>query len=361
VADEKNDRFLRACRRQPVDTVPVWIMRQAGRYLPSYREVRKHVTFLELCRTPELAARVTLMPVEQLGVDAAILFSDILIPVEPMGIGLVFTDAGPSLDGAIRNRGDVDRLRVPTPEEDMPFVLQAVRLLRRELEGKVPLIGFAGAPLTLAAYMTEGGGSTHFTQLKRLLFADPAAAHALLDKITDTVAAYLAAQVAAGAEAVQLFDSWAGVLSPAHFDEFALPYVQRVVAAVRQAGEVPFIYFVNGIAGLLGRLRGCGADVIGFDWRVDIGEVRARLGDGVAVQGNLDPCVLLGPEALIDHEVERVLAAAGTAPGHIFNLGHGILPETPPEHARRLVEAVHRLGRRAAGQGGDGECGGQRA
>jgi uroporphyrinogen decarboxylase len=331
-------RFLAACRREPVDRPPVWFMRQAGRYLPEYRAVREKVPFLELCKTPDLACEVTCQPVRRFGVDAAILFSDILIPVEAMGMRLEFhEERGPVLDDPLRTGAQIDALRVPDPEETMPFVAEAVRRIRRALP-ETPLIGFAGAPLTLAAYMVEGGGSRNFIELKRLLWGDPAAARTLMDKLTRTIVAYLKAQVAAGVQAVQLFDTWAGMLAPVDFEEHVLPQVRTIVAALRATG-VPVIYFVNGAGPLLDRMRQSGADVLGLDWRVDLGAARATLGPGVAVQGNLDPVTLFAPAEVIARRVRELLLKGGGR-GHIFNLGHGILPETPIAGVEAMLTAV---------------------
>jgi uroporphyrinogen decarboxylase len=314
------------------------MMRQAGRYLPEYRAVREEVEFLELCKTPDLACEVTCQPIRRFGFDAAILFSDILIPVEAMGVPVEFIeDRGPVLDPPIRSRGDLDRLRVPDPEATMPFVPEAVRRIRRALP-ETPLIGFSGAPLTLAAYMIEGAGSKNFVELKRFLWADPEAARRLLRVVTDTVVLYLEAQVAAGAQAVQLFDTWAGVLAPSDYDEVVLPYVTEIVARLKPRG-VPFIYFVNGAGPLLERMRCTGADVIGLDWRVDLVEARRRLGAEVAVQGNLDPVALYAPPDVIAARTRAVVAAGGGT-GHVFNLGHGILPDTPITGVEAMLAAI---------------------
>jgi uroporphyrinogen decarboxylase len=335
-------RFLAACRREPVDRPPIWFMRQAGRYLPEYRAVREQVSFLELCKNPDLACEVTRQPVARFGLDAAILFSDILIPVEAMGMHLEFVeDRGPVLHDPLRTRAQIDALAVPDPEATMAFVPEAVRRIRRALP-ETPLIGFAGAPVTLAAYMVEGGGSKNFVELKRLLFGEPAAAHALLGKLARTVTAYLEAQVAAGAAAVQLFDTWAGILSPVDFEEFALPYVTEIVTALKRTG-VPVIYFVNGGGPLLAAMRRSGADVIGLDWRVDLGAARAILGPEVAVQGNLDPVLLYAPPAVIAARTTAIIAAGGGR-GHVFNLGHGILPDTPLAGVEAMVAAVRGAG-----------------
>jgi uroporphyrinogen decarboxylase len=348
--------FLRACAGEQVERTPVWIMRQAGRYLPEYRALRERHDFLTSCRTPELACEITLQPVRRLGVDAAILFSDILVPLPGMGVGVDFRP-GPVLERLVRTPHDVRGLRVPRALESTPYVMEAVRLLRRALPSQVPLIGFAGAPFTLASYLVEGGGSKSFEHLKALLFGEPATAHALLATCADTVADYLGEQVRAGAQAAMLFDTWAGVLSPADVREFVLPHARRVFDAVRSAAGgafVPLVYYAGEAAGWLEDAAGVGADVIGLDWRVDLGEARRRLGPGLAVQGNLDPGALLAPPDAIRRRAERVLRGAratepegdgGTraARGHVFNLGHGILPGTPPDHARALVDAVREL------------------
>ena len=334
------DRFLNALRGEPVDTTPVWIMRQAGRYLPEYRATRaKAGDFLTLCKTPELACEVTLQPIERLGVDAAILFSDILIPLEKMGIPLGFPDEGPRLT-PVRDEAGIRALRVPHADEEMPFVMEAVRLIRRALDGKVPLIGFAGAPFALLTYVVEGQTGKQFAETKKLLYTAPAVAHQLLQKLTDTVADYLAAQIRAGAQVVQLFDSWVGQLAPEDFRAFAAPYVKKLVDTLRPLGA-PIIYFANDGGSLLADAARLGADALGVDWRTPLDEARARTGDGVTLQGNLDPCLLFGPVAEIERRADDVLARAG-GKRHVFNLGHGILPGTPPEHAVALVEHVHR-------------------
>lgn len=335
--------FLRACRGELVERTPIWIMRQAGRYLPEYRALRERHDFLTSCRTPELACEITLQPVRRLGVDAAILFSDILIPLPGMGVDVTFSP-GPHLARPVRTAADVAALRVPDPDESMPWVLDALRLLRRELDPEVPLIGFAGAPFTMATYLVEGGGSKAFSGIKGLLFADPATAHALLATCAATVGRLLAAQVHAGAQAAMLFDTWAGLLGPDDYRTFALPYVRRVFEEVARAGsslgrDVPRIYYAGDAWGWLDATRDTCATVIGLDWRSTLGAARARLGT-LTLQGNLDPAVLLGPPSLIRERAAGVLAEAGPA-GHVFNLGHGILPTTPPDHARVLVDAVH--------------------
>jgi uroporphyrinogen decarboxylase len=335
------DRFLGALRGEPVDTTPVWIMRQAGRYLPEYRAVRARAgDFLTLCKTPELACEVTLQPIDRLGVDAAILFSDILIPLERMGVPVAFPDEGPRLQ-PVRDEKGIAALRVAEGAE-FPFVAEAVRLIRRALDGRVPLIGFAGAPFTLLTYVVEGQTGKQFTETKRLLFTARQSAHALLQKLTDTVSNLLAAQIEAGAQVVQLFDSWVGQLGPEDFNEFAAPYVSQVIERLRPLGA-PVIYFANDGGSLLRDAAQTGASCLGVDWRTPIDEARVRAGTKIALQGNLDPCVLFAPIPEIERRATDILRRAAGSP-HIFNLGHGILPGTPPEHAEALVEIVHRLG-----------------
>ena len=338
-----NDRILRAARRQPVDVTPVWVMRQAGRYLPEYRAIRGKMQFLELCKTPDLAAEVTVQPVARLGVDAAIIFSDILIPVEAMGMELELGDKGPHFPHPLRTAADVARLGIPDPDEATGFVGEAIRRTRRALGDSVPVIGFSGAPFTLAAYMVEGGGSKSFTLIKRLLFEQPKLAHALFEKLTETLIPYLKMQVAAGARIVQVFDSWGGELGPEDYETFALPYVQRIVHALKATG-VPVIVFGTSMSTLLPQLVRTGADVVGCDWRIHLDEARARVGEGVALQGNLDPLALFLPQAELETRVKDILRRAGPL-GHNFNLGHGILPPTSPEAAKAMVDAVHRFGR----------------
>ncbi len=339
-----NDIFLKACRGEKVPYTPVWIMRQAGRYLPEYQAVRAEVDFLTLCKTPELAAKVTMQPVEKLKVDAAILFSDILIAVEAMGMHLEFSDKkGPVLGDPVRTKSGVDRLVIPDTEDSMPFVLEAIRILRSQLT--VPLIGFSGAPFTLATYMIEGGSSKNFLNTKRMMFQNPGLFSLLMDKITITVISYLTSQVRAGAQAVQLFDTWAGTLAPGDYKEFVLPHVKKAIAELKKEG-VPVIYFVNECAALLKEIRKTSADVIGIDWRVDLKDAVKGIGKKFAVQGNLDPCALFLPREKMEDKVKDILWKGEFAKGHVFNLGHGILPESPVENAVALVEAVHRFSER---------------
>lgn len=341
-----NDTFLRACRGEEVEYTPVWLMRQAGRYLPQYKAVRANIDFLTLCKTPKLAAEVTLQPVDILGVDAAILFSDILIPVEAMGMRLEFSDKeGPILREPIRNKSAVEKLIIPDTEEDMPFVPETIKILRKELENKVPLIGFSGAPFTLATYMIEGGTSKNFLNTKKMMFQYSGAFNYLMEKLTDTILSYLSAQIKAGAQAVQIFDTWAGMLSPVEYKEFALPYVKKTISELKKEG-VPVIYFVNDCAGILREVRKSGADVTGIDWRIDISDAIKRLGKKMVVQGNLDPCELFLPKEKLEERIKDILWKGESAKGHIFNLGHGVLPETPVENVIAMVEAVHKYGKK---------------
>jgi len=343
-----NDTFLKACRGEKTDYTPVWLMRQAGRYLPEYHRVRSKYSFLDMCKTPEAAAEVTIQPVDYLGVDAAILFSDILVPLEKMGAALEFHEKrGPVFPEPIRSRAAVDKLHVPDPESELPYVLDTIRILRRELAGRVPLIGFSGAPFTLATYLIEGGSSKSYLETKKMMYTAPELYGALLDKITDCTTLYLAAQAAAGAQALQIFDSWAGVLAPRDFAEFAIPYVKRIIAGLKERGvTVPIIYFANNGATLLPQSLESGADVLGLDWRLPLDEAVKVVGQRVSLQGNMDPIALLLPPARMETLIQEILDQAKGARGHIFNLGHGIVPEIPPEQAKFFVEAVHRLSRR---------------
>lgn len=336
-----NMRFLDACWGKPVDRTPVWLMRQAGRYLPEYMAVRSKCTFLELCKTPELAAEVTIQPVDILGVDAAIMFSDILTPVEPMGMKLDFVP-GPVFESPIRSMADVEKLRIPQMEQDVPYVLETIKILRRELAGKVPLIGFGGAPFTLACYMVEGKGSKDFAQIKRMMYAAPDIYAALMDKITTMSMEYLNAQIIAGAQCIQIFDTWGGILSPADYERYVLPHTVRLINGLNRM-ETPVIHFVKGSGAMLDTVIKAGGDVMGLDWHVNLGAARDLIGPQMAVQGNLDPTVLYATREIIEREVKRVLDENAGRPGHIFNLGHGILPTVPPENARFMVECVHRL------------------
>jgi uroporphyrinogen decarboxylase len=335
------DRFLRACRREPVDVTPVWFMRQAGRYMEEYRALRKNHTLLELCKNPELATEVTLQPVRALGVDAAILFADILLPLEPMGAPFEFAAGeGPVIHEPVRDKAGVDKLRLFAPEEGLGYVLSAIRLIRKELDGKTPLIGFAGAPFTLASYLIEGGGrSKEYATTKRLMYREPAVWHALMEKLAEVQRRYLLAQVEAGAQAIQLFDSWIGALSPDDYVEYIQRHVRHILSAVEKTG-VPVIHFGTGTAMLLELQKQAGGTVIGIDAKTPLDLARKRLGDDVAVQGNLDNLLLDAPRELLAARVKDVLKRGGGR-GHIFNLGHGILPETNPDAVKFVVDLVH--------------------
>jgi uroporphyrinogen decarboxylase len=333
---------MRACRREPVPYTPVWLMRQAGRYMREYREVREKTTFLELCKNPALATEVTVTAVERLGVDAAIIFADILLILEPLGIELEFAKGeGPVIHNPVRNPSDVGRLRELHDPNALEFVYQAISQTRRALKPNIPLIGFCGAPFTLASYMTEGGGSKNYVHTKRLMYDDAGAWHAMMSLIARALAKYLNAQIAAGAQAVQLFDSWVGCLSPDDYREFVLPHTREVIRNVTKG--VPVIHFGTGTASLLELMREAGGDVIGLDWRVRLDEAWQRVGHDVAVMGNLDPVTLFAKQDVLREQAKRILDQAGARAGHIFNLGHGILPETPVENVIALVELVHGL------------------
>jgi len=346
----QNDSFLRALLREPVDTTPVWLMRQAGRYLPEYRRVRKQAgSFMSLCTNPELACEVTLQPVDRFPLDAAILFSDILTIPDAMGLGLYFEEGeGPRFKRPVRTRADIDALGIPDPESELRYVMDAVRLIRRELDNRIPLIGFSGSPWTLATYMVEGGSTKTFSRSKGMLYGAPELLHALLDTLADSVITYLNAQIAAGAQAVMVFDTWGGVLTPDDYRNFSLQYMRKIVAGLTREAEgrqVPVILFTKGGCQWLEDMADTGADALGIDWSTDLAAARRRVGDRVALQGNLDPAVLYGPPAVIRNKVADVLGAFGTGAGHVFNLGHGITPDVDPEHTAVLVEAVHDLSR----------------
>ena len=339
-----NDTFLKACHGEKTDYTPVWFMRQAGRYLPEYQAVRGKVSFLELCKNPELCTEVTLQPIDIFGFDAAILFSDILIAMEAMGLTLEFHEGrGPVFPDPVRSRAAVDRLIIPDPEETMPFVMETIKLLRKEL--KIPLIGFSGAPFTLATYLIEGGSSKVFLETKRMAFQAPELYHNLLRKITACTSLYLQAQVRAGAQALQLFDSWAGIWSPCDYKRFALLYVRSIIAELRTMTDIPIIYFANNGSTLIGQTRTAGADVLGMDWRINIRDAIQQIGQH-AVQGNLDPAALFLPKKELEQRIKKLLDDAADANGYIFNLGHGILPQTPPDQAKIAVDAVHRFSSR---------------
>lgn len=337
-----NDRFLRACRRQPVDCTPVWFMRQAGRYMKEYQAVRATRSILDVCKTPELAAQVTLQPIDRFAVDAAIIFADILLPLEAMGLNLEFAEGeGPVIANPVRSRADVDRLK-PIDGDELEYVSEAIRQARRAVADRVPLIGFAGAPFTLASYAIEGGGSRNYIETKSMMYREPAMWHRLMDKLARAVAGYLRRQIAAGAQAVQVFDSWVGALSPGDYAEYVLPHVQVIFKGLQREG-VPLIYFGTGTAALLPLMREAGATVLGVDWRVHLDEAWTTIGHDLAIQGNLDPVVLFGPQHEIARRVEDILTRAGRRAGHIFNLGHGILPNTPVDHVAATVDFVHKF------------------
>jgi uroporphyrinogen decarboxylase len=336
-----NDRFLRACRREPVDRTPVWFMRQAGRYMPEYRALRQKHTLLEIVAQPELAVAVTLQPVDAIEVDAAILFSDLLLPFTPMGLDFDFVKGeGPSIERPIRHAADVEGLRHFEPREALRHVLETIRLVRRELNGRVPLIGFGGAPFTLAAYAIEGGPSTNYARTKAFMYAQPDAWHRLCSRFADLMADYLKAQVEAGVQALQLFDSWAGALGRVDYREFAMPHTAQIFSELRGVG-VPLIHFGVGTTAILPDLAEAGGDVIGVDWRLPLDEAWTMLGPGRGIQGNLDPTLLLGPQGRLFSAADDVLRRAAGRPGHVFNLGHGILPDTPVEHVQALARRVH--------------------
>lgn len=346
----KNDRLLRALRREPVDTTPVWVMRQAGRYLPEYRATRaKAGSFMALAQSPELACEVTLQPLERYELDAAILFSDILTIPDAMGLGLSFAQGeGPQFAHPVRTRADVERLGVPDMESELRYVMDAVRVIRRELAGRVPLIGFSGSPWTLACYMVEGEGSRDFATVKAMCWNDPALAHKLLDTLARSVVAYLTAQAAAGAQVLMIFDTWGGLLGPAAFREFSLRYLAQVVEALKSdlhARDVPVILFSKGANTHLAEMAETGCAALGVDWTIDLADARRAVNGKVALQGNLDPAVLRASPDVIRREVRRVLDSYGNHPGHVFNLGHGVTPEVDPEHVKVLVDEVHAYSR----------------
>ncbi len=348
MSELQNDRLLRALLREPVDVTPVWMMRQAGRYLPEYRATREKAgDFMTLCKTPELACEVTLQPLDRFPLDAAILFSDILTVPDAMGLGLYFEEGeGPRFRHPVRDRAAVDALPVPDPEGELRYVMDAVRTIRRELAGRVPLIGFSGSPWTLATYMVEGGGTKNFALSKGMMFDRPELMHALLEKLAQAVTLYLNAQIAAGAQAVMIFDTWGGTLTPDDYREFSLAYMQRIVEGLTREAEgrrVPVILFTKGGGQWLEAMAETGCDALGLDWTTDIGEARQRVGDRVALQGNLDPCVLYASPESIRRSVAKILERYGEGSGHVFNLGHGIHPTIDPEHAAAMIEAVHEL------------------
>jgi uroporphyrinogen decarboxylase len=338
----RNSVFLQACRREKTPYTPVWLMRQAGRYMPEYRALRERVPFLTLCKTPDLAAQVTVEAVERLGVDAAILFADILLILEPMGVGLEFSKGdGPVIHRPVRSGADVDRLVESPPVETVPFVFEAVRKARAGLPAHIPLIGFSGAPFTVASYLIEGGSSRNYIETKRIMYQDPGAWRALMELLVRIITSYVNGQIAAGAQAIQFFDSWIGCLSPADYRTFILPHMRSLFAGITPG--VPVIHFGTDTSGLLEVLAEAGGDVIGVDWRIDLDVAWRRIGYDRAVQGNLDPVTLFASRDELRKQIKRVLQEASGRPGHIFNLGHGILPQTPVENVVALVEMVHEI------------------
>ena len=348
MSELKNDRFLKALMRQPVDRTPVWMMRQAGRYLPEYRATRAQAgDFMSLCKNTELACEVTLQPLERYELDAAILFSDILTIPDAMGLGLYFAEGeGPKFHKPVRTEADIDQLQVINTASDLAYVTDAVSMIRRELQGRVPLIGFSGSPWTLATYMIEGQSSRDFARAKTMLYTQPELMHQLLDKLALSVIDYLNAQIIAGAQVVQIFDTWGGALSHAAYQEFSLAYMQKIVSGlIKQADgrDVPVILFTKGGGLWLEAMADTGCHGLGLDWTMDLAVAKARVGNRVALQGNMDPAVLRADPATIEREVQRILASFGSGSGHIFNLGHGITPDIDPEHARAFIEAVHKF------------------
>ncbi|MBU3023602.1 uroporphyrinogen decarboxylase [Aestuariibacter sp. A3R04] len=346
----KNDRYLRALLKQPVDMTPVWMMRQAGRYLPEYKATRAEAgDFMSLCKNAELACEVTLQPLRRFPLDAAILFSDILTIPDAMGLGLYFeAGEGPRFSNPVQSKADVDKIGLPDPEGELQYVMNAVRTIRRELKGDVPLIGFSGSPWTLATYMVEGGSSKAFTKIKKMAFAEPATLHLLLEKLADAVTDYLNAQIDAGAQSVMIFDTWGGVLSPRDYKTFSLQYMARIVEGLKRESEgrrVPVTLFTKNGGMWLEAIADTGCDAVGLDWTIDIADAKARVGDKVALQGNMDPSMLYAPPARIEQEVATILAGFGEGSGHVFNLGHGIHLDVAPEHAGVFVDAVHQLSR----------------
>lgn len=341
----RENRFLNACRRKDVDCTPVWMMRQAGRYLEEYREVRKKHSFLEMCKTTELVVEVTLQPIRRFEIDAAIIFADILLPLEHMGIDFEFTKGeGPHIINTIRTLDDVKKMRQIYPSEQMPYLMQAIKTVKQELNGKVPLIGFSGAPFTLASYIIEGGGSRNYENTKAMMFKEPETWHLLMQKLTDMVIIYINEQIKAGAQAVQIFDSWVGCLSSLDYEEFVFPHQKRLLDSIDKS--VPFIHFAYGASHLVDLVAKAGGDVIGLDWRINIDDAWKRIGFDKGVQGNLDPVALYGSKDYIKRRVKDILDRAENRNGHIFNLGHGILPTAPIENAKYMIDLVHELSER---------------
>jgi uroporphyrinogen decarboxylase len=333
--------FLKACRGEKAEHTPIWIMRQAGRYLPEYRKVREKVDFLTLCKTPELAAQVTVEAVNALKVDAAIIFADILLPLQPMGCKLEYGTGGPVIHNPVRQARDVDALQQIDIGESLAFTLNAIKLARHELPQDIPLIGFGGAPFTLASYLIEGGSSKNFDQVKKFMYLEPNAWHMLMEKLATMTVSYLSAQIESGAQVVQIFDSWAGCLSQADYKSYVLPHMKSLISNLSSQISAPIIHFATGSSHLLELLQESGETIIGLDWRTSLSEARQRLGANISIQGNLDPIVLLADKEQIKIQAQRILNEVGGKPGHIFNLGHGVLPQTPADNVKYLVEYVH--------------------
>ncbi len=341
----RNNRFLNACKRLPVDCTPVWMMRQAGRYLEEYREIRKKHGFLEMCKTPELVVEVTIQPVRRFDIDAAIIFADILLPLEHMGIDFEFTKGeGPHIKNPLRTLDDVKKMREIYPKEQMTYLMDSIKMVQRELNSKVPLIGFSGAPFTLASYIIEGGGSRNYENTKTMMYKEPQTWHLLMEKLTDMVVVYLEAQIEAGVQAVQVFDSWVGCLSPLDYEEFVFPHQKKLFDKLNKT--VPHIHFAFGASHLVNIVPKAGGDVIGIDWRINIDEAWEKIGYYRGVQGNLDPVALYGSKEYIERRIKDILSRAQNRNGHIFNLGHGILPTTPVDNAKFMIDKVHELSAR---------------
>ncbi len=337
----RNDRFLKACQLERTDCTPVWFMRQAGRYMKAYRDIREKYSLIEMFKNPELAVEITLQPVKAFSIDAAIIFADILLPLEGMGIGFEFTEGGgPVIEHPLRSRADIDSLQIVDPEADLGFVLKSLQWVRAEIDGKIPLIGFAGAPFTLASYAIEGGSSSTYILTKELMYRDPTAWDLLMGKFCETITRYLIAQVKAGAQVVQLFDSWVGCLSPSDYLSFVLPHTQKIFGELRK-NSIPSIHFGTGTAGLLHLMAEAGGDIIGVDWRIALDNAWQSVATGAGIQGNLDPVALMSPWPVLSRKAAEVLDAAGGRPGHIFNLGHGILPSTSEDSVKALADFVH--------------------
>lgn len=341
-----DSRFFNACKRKPVDCTPVWFMRQAGRYLPEYRRIRRRISFIEMCKNPNIAAEVTIQPLRRFDIDAAIIFADILLPLEKMNVGLRFTSGdGPIINKPVRTLTDVNKLKVIPSEESTPYLFEAIRIVKRELHGKIPLIGFSGAPFTLASYLVEGGHSQNYLKTKKLMYFEPDVWLKLMNKLTQTVLNYLKAQVEAGAQALQIFDSWVGCLSPEDYRKFVLPFMKKIFTDLRSI-NVSIIHFSTGTSGIIELISESGGDVIGIDWKSNIDSAWKRIGYNKAIQGNLDPAFLLGPKKFLKERVNDILNRTKGRNGHIFNLGHGVLPQTPVDNVKFLVDTVHELSKR---------------